>query len=82
MPDWNVLVTVRQGGWRRVRRLLREFGEVASSGFPNVLLMYVPDARQLLEALCQQAERQPQVFDCLGRVIPVVVNCNRSRPGN
>lgn len=80
LPEGNVLLTVRQGGWRRARRLLCEFGEVARSGFPNALLMYVPDVRLVLERLCRQALHQPQVFDCLGRVVPVVVTFTFSSP--
>jgi hypothetical protein len=36
---WNVVVGVREGGYKRVRKLLREFGHVSTSGFLNVLVM-------------------------------------------
>lgn len=85
--DSNVLVTVRQQDLPHARRVLREFGEVANCSLPNLLLLYVPEVRLFnvlllyvpgvplsLETLCQQAGHQPQVFECLGRVIPVVVN--------
>lgn len=78
--DWNVLATVRQGGYRRARRLLRRFGNVLGCGFPNVLLMQVMDGRLLLEELCQEAERQPTALDCLGRVIPTSIAFTFSSP--
>lgn len=77
---WNVLATVRQGEYQRARRLLREFGLVERSSFPNVLLLYVPDGRLLLEELCQLAERQPAALECLGRVIPTRVSFRFSSP--
>ncbi|MCL6504857.1 MAG: hypothetical protein K6T86_19435 [Pirellulales bacterium] len=80
LQDWNVLATVRQGGYRRARRLLSRFGHVSGSGFPNVLLMQVMDGRLLLEELCREAERQPTALECLGRVIPTNIAFTFSSP--
>jgi tRNA(Ser,Leu) C12 N-acetylase TAN1 len=71
MRDWNVIVSVREGGYRSVRRLLREFGVVSPSGFLNLLVMCVDDPKQLLEALTERATREPDALAFLGRVAPV-----------
>ncbi len=71
MRDWNVVVSVREGGYRRVRKLLREFGAVSQSGFLNVLVMRVDDPKRLLEALAERAARQPDALAFLGRTVPV-----------
>ncbi len=71
MRDWNVIVTVREGGYRRVRKLLREFGAVSPSGFLNLLVMRVDDPKQLLEALTARATREPDDLAYLGRVAPI-----------
>jgi tRNA(Ser,Leu) C12 N-acetylase TAN1 len=66
-----VVVSVRQGGFNRVRKLLREFGAVRPSGFLNVLVMRVDDPRRLLEALAERAAREPGALASLGRAVPV-----------
>jgi tRNA(Ser,Leu) C12 N-acetylase TAN1 len=66
-----VVVSVREDGFNRVRKLLREFGAVSPSGFLNVLVMRVDDPKRLLEALAERAGREPDALAFLGRVIPV-----------
>jgi tRNA(Ser,Leu) C12 N-acetylase TAN1 len=69
--DWNVIASVREGCFNIVRRLLREYGPVGSTGFSNVLVMKVEDPKQLLEALAERASEQPEILGVLGRVVPV-----------
>jgi tRNA(Ser,Leu) C12 N-acetylase TAN1 len=69
--DWNVVVTVRGGGFNSVRKLLREFGPIHPTGFYNVLVMRVEDVRGLLEALRDRACRDPLALTGLARVRPV-----------
>jgi tRNA(Ser,Leu) C12 N-acetylase TAN1 len=71
LRDWNVIVSVREGGFNRARRFLSEFGVVGSSGFLNVLVMRVDDPKRLLEALAERAAREPDTLAFLGRVVPV-----------
>ncbi len=69
--DWNVVVSVREGGFSRARKLLGEFGAVSPSGFLNLLVMRVDDPKQLLEALTARATREPDDLAYLGRVAPI-----------
>jgi tRNA(Ser,Leu) C12 N-acetylase TAN1 len=69
--DWNVVVSVREGGFNRARKLLRELGAVSPSGFLNLLVMRVDDPKRLLEALAERAAQQPDALDFLGRAVPV-----------
>ena len=71
MRDWNVLVTAREGGFARARRLLAGLGEVAETRFYNVLLLRVPDGRGLLQRLADQAAHDAGAVACLARVAPV-----------
>ncbi len=71
MHDWNVVVSVRQGGYHGVRKLLREFGAVHPSGFSNVLVMRVDDPEQMLNALAERTAREPDAVAFLGRAVPV-----------
>ena len=71
MRDWNVLVSVREGGFNRACKLLREFGAVSPTGFLDLLVMRVDDPGQLLEALTAKAAAEPDTCACLGRVVPI-----------
>ncbi len=71
MHDWNVVVTVREGGFNRARRVLREFGSVCPTGFLNVLALRVDDPGPLLEGLAEKVSVKPGLLDTLGRVVPV-----------
>jgi tRNA(Ser,Leu) C12 N-acetylase TAN1 len=71
MRDWNVIVSVREGGYHRARKLLREFGAVSPSGFLNVLVMRVDNPKSVLEALAERSAKEPDALAFLGRVVPV-----------
>jgi hypothetical protein len=45
MRDWNVVITLRDGGIGRAKRLLGLFGRAERSGFFNVLVMRRAPAR-------------------------------------
>jgi tRNA(Ser,Leu) C12 N-acetylase TAN1 len=66
-----VVITVRQGGLKRVRNFLREFGIVSKSGFRDVLVMRADDPERLLEDLAEGSAREPDAVAFLGRVVPV-----------
>ncbi|MBI3467463.1 MAG: hypothetical protein HY000_31015 [Planctomycetes bacterium] len=66
-----MVVSVREGGYHRVRKLLRDLGAVSPSGFLNVVVMRVDDPKRLLEALAERAAREPDALAFLGRVVPV-----------
>ena len=67
MKDWNVVVTVFQGGFKRVIRALRELGRVERSPYQNVLVIAAADPLELLDAL----ERKT-VYDAISRVAPAM----------
>lgn len=71
MKDWNVVVTLRGRQFGRSVNLLRRFGEVASSGFFNVLLMRVDDAEAFLEHLRTRADEEAELLSLVARVMPV-----------
>lgn len=72
MKDWNVVVTVYDGGYAKALHLLEQFGPVSKTAFYNILLMRTTDGRQLLEALKELAAREPDSTSPLARVIPVM----------
>lgn len=72
MSHWNVVVNVRgRGDFSAAKRLLRSVGDVERSEFYNVLLMEVPEPREVLEALAERERRQPGRLALLSRVTPV-----------
>jgi tRNA(Ser,Leu) C12 N-acetylase TAN1 len=71
MRDWNVIISVREGGFTRARRFLPEFGPVSPSEFRDVLVMRVEDPNQLLETLTERAAQEPDMLALLGHVLPV-----------
>lgn len=70
MRDWNVVVTVFQGGYRRALRALRELGPVERSPYHNVLVMKVDDPLALLAAVEARTRELPALYDAISRVAP------------
>ena len=71
MRDWNVVVTVREHGYRQAMELLRDFGAVAKTDFFNVLVMRVTDPSRFIEDLHGCLESLPGLRTSLARVMPV-----------
>jgi tRNA(Ser,Leu) C12 N-acetylase TAN1 len=72
MRDWNVVVTVREGGYNQGKRFLEQFGPVHLTDFFNILIMRVADHRLFLEELRDKTGRDAEGSSSLARVIPVV----------
>jgi len=70
MEDWNVVITVFQGGYRRALRALRELGPVERSPYHNVLVMKVDDPAALLLAVEMRTREIPALYDAISRVAP------------
>src|SRR5574342_1356993 len=68
--DWTVLVTAREGGFARARRLLAGLGQVAETRYYNVLLARVADPRGLPGFLAELAAAHPESVSGLARVAP------------
>lgn len=72
LDDWNVVVTLRQGGYGEGLELLSGLGEVGRTSYGNVLALRVDDTGSFLESLGERREDEPDRTDAiLGRVIPV-----------
>lgn len=70
MNDWNVIVTVRDGGFNRIRRLIEEFGPVSRTGFFNVLVLKANDTHRLMETVRERVMEDPKILTFLARMIP------------
>lgn len=71
MREWNVVVTVQEGGFAQARKLLEQFGEVEKTGFYNILVMRSAAPERVLEALEEGAGPDPEALAPLARVMPV-----------
>ena len=70
MQDWNVVITVFQGGFKRAVRALRELGRVERSAYHNVLVMAVESPVDLLDAIERRSADDPALYDAISRIAP------------
>jgi len=70
MQDWNVVASVREGGYRRARELLGTLGQVAPTDYYNVLVLRVADPDAFLDELRALAEEDAALEQCVARVVP------------
>jgi tRNA(Ser,Leu) C12 N-acetylase TAN1 len=68
---WNVVVTSRQGGQRRLRRALRHLVRLERSGFRNVFVGYVDDPEAFLTAVADLRMERPALDQWLGKIVAV-----------
>jgi tRNA(Ser,Leu) C12 N-acetylase TAN1 len=71
MEDWNVVVTVREHGYRQALEFLQVFGAVAGTEYYNVLTLRVADLGSFPASLQDALTRQPALRNALARIIPV-----------
>jgi tRNA(Ser,Leu) C12 N-acetylase TAN1 len=71
VDDWNVVVTTRDGGFRRAIRFLGQLGLVDRTGMFNVLVMKVADVRMFLEDLRARWAESAAAPAAISRVTPV-----------
>lgn len=76
MQDWNVVISVREGGYSAARDLLRDFAEVGRTHYFNVLVAKVADPLALLETLSELSTTVPDIPNFLARVVPLSVTFN------
>lgn len=70
--QWNVVVTTHDDGFDRAEAELEDFGEVARTGYFNVLVLKVDDPDAFLDALADRATLIPDLFDSVvARITPV-----------
>lgn len=72
MKDWNVIVSVYRDGFTRALHTLEKLGSVERSPYYNVIVMRVDDPISLLEAVEQQTEAIPALYDAISRVAPAM----------
>jgi len=70
MIDWNVVISIREHCYPRMRKLLKSCGRVDHTDYYNVLALKVDDVQEFLDTLRQAAEQDPALSHCLARVIP------------
>ncbi len=69
--EWNVVVTTHDEGFERAEAELRDFGQVARTGYFNVLVMRVEDPDAFLVGLADRATLIPDLFESVvARVAP------------
>lgn len=71
MQDWNTVINVNEGGFKRAFSVLGDFGQVSKTEFFNVLVLRAEDIPAMLEALRERLERDPQGLAFLSRLIPM-----------
>ena len=71
MRDWNVVVTVNEGGFVQAIRFLEKLGEIAKTDYYNVLVMKSDDIPGLLDELVRQISEEPEIASFLSRIAPL-----------
>jgi tRNA(Ser,Leu) C12 N-acetylase TAN1 len=72
VKDWNAVISVYQGGFRRALRALKQCGPVERSPYHNVLVMRVEDPTALLEAIERKTDTNTALYDAISRVAPAM----------
>lgn len=70
-PDFNAVVSVREGAYTQARALLGELGRVQGTAYYNVLTLDAADLHEAMEALRIRCSSDPSVMDWLGHFTPV-----------
>ena len=76
MRDWNVVISVRERGFRPAFELLEELGPVAKTDFYNILVMKVDNIRNFLETLREWVQEDTHILSLISRVMPVIQTFN------
>ena len=80
MQDWNVVVTVYEGGYNQAKRFLEQFGPITRTDFFNLLVMRTVDHRQFLEDFHIKAGQNLEDASSVARVLPVVETFTFQKP--
>lgn len=71
MQEWNAVISVKEGGFKRALKVFGDFGEVKRTEFYNILTMRAGDIQGMLDALREKMEQEPGFLEFLSRLIPV-----------
>jgi tRNA(Ser,Leu) C12 N-acetylase TAN1 len=80
MFHWNVVVNLREHGFRRAFKLLQGLGAVYTTDFLNVLVMEVSNIPRFLETLNAWSLDDPNLLKLLARVVPVTCTFSFQSP--
>jgi adenylyl- and sulfurtransferase ThiI len=78
--EWNVVVSLREYGFKKAFKVLQGFGVVSQTDFFNVLVMKVSNIPQFLEQLNVALAEDPHLAAVLARVVPVTVTFTFQSP--
>lgn len=70
IPDWNVVVTVRDLAYRRAKDLLSNLGPVGDTRFFNVLVMRVDDIHAFIETVRERSAVDDRFSLLFSRIAP------------
>ena len=68
--DWNVIVTVKEHGFKKARDFLYEFGKVNKTEYFNVIVMHVENIEQFLEDMKTAIAINRVILEYIARVVP------------
>ena len=70
MLKWNVVVSVREEGYKRARQVLSTYGELQPTGYYNVLVLRAEDRAQFLDRLAAVVTAMPDFLKVVSRILP------------
>lgn len=73
MHDWNVVISIYEGHFRRAKEILEPFGRLAETDYYNLVVLRVADIRRFVDDLQERAGADPSLGKVLSRVLPVSV---------
>lgn len=71
IADWNAVASTEEGAYKQARRVLKQLGQLGDTPYHNVLVLWVADGREALEALRRAGETDPQVRAWVRHFVPV-----------
>ena len=69
-PDWNVVVTIYEEGFKPARRVLGEAGAISPTDSHDVLVMKVEDPRAFTDWLAARVAEEPGLLNFISRAVP------------
>ena len=80
MHDWNVVVTIHEGGFKQAVEFLNALGRVSKTDYFNVLVMKVDDIGQFLKTMNKDIKATPMLENVISRVMPASVTFDYQVP--
>lgn len=71
-PWWNVLITIRGGGYNKAKNVLKNYGKLETSHYYNILKLKVVDLNDFLSDFASQYSSKPFIEDCISRIHPLM----------